>query len=118
MNKIRMKKPNQNVHTYLVDFPQPDAHDRVTWICAICYVVAQALGRRPPTLTTVTIKQQKIPNGWVPVPVCDQHLDPPSEHRKAAVLLMFTEAKFKEKNGAPLTDEDFSDLLIFQSMEP
>jgi len=102
----------QNERRYLCDFPEPDAAGRTHWLCAVCCVEA-AQGGPPAQRGPVVMKQQKIPGGWVDVPVCAEHeAHHTDEQRREAVVLMFTERKFKEKGGGPLTEEDFEGLLI------
>jgi hypothetical protein len=97
-------------HRYLCDIPEPDGHGRIIWPCAVCVVLMQH-GGPDAQHVPVTVKDVKIPGGWVSVPVCESHRDPPAELRQAALILMFMEQKFKANGGQPLTENDMREII-------
>ncbi len=97
---------------YLSDIPPPDALGQIRWFCALC-VIAKRVGGPLASPVSVVIKSQRIPGGWVDVPLCACHLAHHTfEERRAAVLLMYTERLFKAKWGGPLIDDDFAALIF------
>jgi hypothetical protein len=89
----------------LCDWPDPSREGRTSWWCACC-VVSYLQGGPRPQRDTVTIRSAKIPAGWLGIPVCASHQDPPEELRQAALMLMFMEQKFKATSADELCDDN------------